>query len=349
MKSKYQETSPNRVLSLREVEKVDRAGLWRAYQRWPDAFARAMTQELALPDARSPPLVALVGMGGSGSACDVVADWISASCAIPAVVVKDYDLPKSVGEGTLVFAVSLSGDTKEVVNAFEEAVGRGCSVVGVSSGGILEELCKTKAVPHNRVEKLIVPRASLPGMVVTTLRILGELGIASVDQELKEASESVSLTAPQVHPSVPSSRNQAKRTALLLYKRRAALYAPARYESVGHHFAASMNENAKVPVHVGLYPEIFHNEIETWRGAAGRAVVLLRGRDEREEIAKRLARTRSLFSKAGIPWSELAPSGGELSTMLGWCLLLDMASVYVSVLRRTPPTQTPLLDKTRPL
>jgi glucose/mannose-6-phosphate isomerase len=265
------------------------------------------------------------------------------------MVVKDYDLPKFVRDGTLVLAVSLSGDTKEVVNAFEEAIGRGCDVVGVSSGGTLEERCKTSAVPHNRVERLMVPRASLPGMVVTSLRILGEMGIADFDHELREASGSLSRRTPQVHPSVQGSKNPAKKIAGLLYNRRATVYTNSGYQSIGHHFAASMNENAKVPVDVGAYPEIFHNEIETWRVAAGRAVVLLRGRDERKEILRRLVRTRSLFSKAKIPWIELGPTGGALSTMLDWCLLLDVASIYVAVLRKTPPVETPLLDETRSL
>lgn len=347
--SKYRESASDRVLTLEEVEKVDRAGLWRAYQRWPDSIERAMARKLVLPDARAPRLIVLVGMGGSGSACDIVADWMAAGSGTPVAVVKDYCLPKFVGKGTLLFAVSLSGDTKEVVTAFEEGVARGCAVVGVSSGGALEERCESKSVPHNRVEKLVVPRASLPGMVVTTLRILGEMGIADVGRDLREAAVAVSRRTRQVHPSVQVARNPAKRIARLLYDRRAVVYAPARYESVGHHFAASMNENAKVVVDVGLYPEIFHNEIETWKRAGGRAALLLRGVDEREEILKRLARTRSLFSKARIPWVELRQSGGALSTLLDWSLVLDMASIYVAVMGKTSPVETPLLDNTRAL
>ena len=337
------------MLSLDEVEKVDRAGLWRAYQAWPDALARARSQKLALPEARSARMVALAGMGGSGSACDIVADWVSASSRTPVAVLKDYELPESVREGTLLLAVSLSGDTKEVLHLFDEALARGCKVVGVSSGGALEDRCRANAVPYNRVEKLVVPRASLPGMVVTALRILGGLGLADVERELREASEAVARRTPEVHPAVQGKKNTAKKIARLLYRRRGVVYAPARYESVGHHFAASMNENAKVMADVGLYPEIFHNEVETWRKASGRAVVLLRGKDEREEILKRLARARALFSKARIPWLELPPSGGMLSTMLDWSLVLDMASIYVAVLNRVPPVETPLLDGTRAL
>ncbi len=41
---------------------------------------------------------------------------------VPVVVHKGYGLPNFVGEHTLVFAVSFSGDTEETI---ESAVGRG--------------------------------------------------------------------------------------------------------------------------------------------------------------------------------------------------------------------------------
>lgn len=337
------------MLSLREVNRIDRAGLWRVYQQWPDAARRAMDQRLAIPKGPSQQLIVLAGMGGSGTACDIVSDWLTQMSDVPTIVVKDYFLPRFVGKGITVIAVSLSGDTKETLSMFEEAVGRGCSVAAVSSGGILQERCMKMGIPHNRVERMMVPRASLPGMIFTTLRILDELGVAKVDDELREATEAMAERSRQVRPSTPLSVNPAKKMASMLKGRRTTIYAPARYASIGHHFAASMNENAKVPVSVGFYPEIFHNEIETWKTAAGRAVVLLKAKGEDREVEKRLARARSLFARARIPFTEVAQRGGSLSAILDWCMLLDMVSIYTAVLLKVSPVETPLLDKTRSL
>jgi glucose/mannose-6-phosphate isomerase len=337
------------VLGPKEVDRIDRAGFWRSYQQWPDAAARAMSRNLELPERSPPRLVVLAGMGGSGTACDIVSDWLTIGSDLPVAVVKDYRFPKSIAKGALVMAVSLSGETKETLSVFDQAVERGCDVVAISSGGALETRCKRAGVPHNRVEKLMVPRASLPGMVFTALRILGELGLAKVDDDIRESLRTMGERVEEVLPSVPYARNPAKKIAGMLQGKRGVIYVPARYRSIGHHFAASMNENAKTPVYVGLYPEIFHNEIETWRSAAGRAVVLLREREEEREVARRLVRAKSLLAKADIPFTEVRQEGGPLSSMLDWCILLDMASIYVAVLRKISPLETPLLDGTRQL
>ena len=53
---------------------------------------------------------------------------------------KSYDLPDFVGPGSLVFALSFSGDTEETVEAAGEAAAAGANVVAVTSGGELARL-----------------------------------------------------------------------------------------------------------------------------------------------------------------------------------------------------------------
>ena len=50
-------------------------------------------------------------------------------------MIKSYDLPAFCGPGTLVFAVSFSGDTAETLEAAERAAAAGASVVVVTSAG----------------------------------------------------------------------------------------------------------------------------------------------------------------------------------------------------------------------
>ena len=53
------------------------------------------------------------GMGGSGSACDILSDWLKPRIRLPVTVTKDYHLPGFAGPQTLCVIVSLSGETKE--------------------------------------------------------------------------------------------------------------------------------------------------------------------------------------------------------------------------------------------
>lgn len=336
-----------RVLSLEEVNKIDEAGLWRAYRRWPDVAVRAMNQKLVLPTLHSPRLIVLGGMGGSGAACDVVSDWLAAHSPLPAMVVKDYHFPKFVDRNSLVMIVSLSGNTKEMLSLLDDATVRGCDVVGVSSGGDLEKVCEQKKIPHNRVEKVMVPRASVAAMVFVCLRILNELGLVDCADELQEAVASMHRTFDQVSPMVSFRKNRAKQLAKALSGKRGVIYTSACHGSVGHHFKASMNENAKVPVDAGSYPEILHNEIETWKTGGNRVVIITEQRDENKEVGKKLARAKWILGRAGIPVFEVKEVGGMLASLLDWCLFLDMVSIYVAVTRKVPPIETPLLDSVR--
>ena len=53
--------------------------------------------------------VVVLGMGGSGIAGDILIAAAAPFMAVPVVVVKSYELPHFVGEGSLVFVVSSNG------------------------------------------------------------------------------------------------------------------------------------------------------------------------------------------------------------------------------------------------
>lgn len=335
------------MLGPKDVDRVDSNGLWKAYREWPAASRRALTGPLELPRIIDPRLIVLAGMGGSGAACDIVHDWLSQNAETPSVVVKGFHLPRFVDGRCLVFAISLSGNTKEILGVLTEATERKCAVVALSSDGELEKMCRRLGVPFNRVERLLVPRASLPGMVLIPLRILQEMGLVRASADMGDAVRSLERTFGDISPEVAFRHNPAKRLAKLLWKSSPVIYSSYDHLSAAFHFRASMNENAKVPVGVCSFPEMFHNEIETWYYRRKRTVVLLRHSLEDEEVNRRLSRAKSLMSKKGIPVFEVKQEGHLLASLLDWCLFLDMVSIYIAVLDRRSPSETHLIDMIR--
>lgn len=335
------------MLGLREVKTVDKQGLWEAYARWPSAVRTSLKQPLSLPERRNFGSVILAGMGGSGSACDILAEWSRPIIRVPMTVVKGYHLPGFAGPGTLVVAVSLSGDTKETLNILSEAVDKGCTTVSVSSGGAMEQTSAELGVPFNRVEKLLVPRASTPGMVLVPGRILVALGLLDFHDEFEMVEGAVRRTLARSLPSVSFNRNPSKKLAKTLLGRSTVVYASPGALSVAVHFKNSMNENAKLPVLVEAYPELFHNEIETWRASKSRAVVLLRGPREGGELKEKAVSLKRMLEEVGVPVAAFQAEDGELATLLSWCLALDLVSIYLAVLEKRDPTPTPILNKMR--
>ena len=69
----------------------------------------------ALPKPDAIDSIAVLGMGGSGIAGDVLAA-VGSALPVPVVVLKQYRTPAFVGPRTLVFAMSFSGDPEETVS-----------------------------------------------------------------------------------------------------------------------------------------------------------------------------------------------------------------------------------------
>lgn len=336
------------MLDIEEIGEVDRNGFWEAYIRWAEASRRALSQPIELPARREIRLIVLAGMGGSGTACSVIADWLRPNSNLPVIVVKDFHLPRCVNQHSLVMVVSLSGETKEMLNLLTEAVERGCSVVAVSSGGSLEKISRRLGVPHSKVERLMAPRASLPGLLYVPLRILSELGLArNFRREADESVGALERTIAEVSPWVKFQSNPAKKIAKSLYGRRPVVYLSGQYESAAHSFKASMNENAKVFVQVEVFPELFHNEIETWRVKNDRVVLLLRHSAEKEELRKRIKKMKALIQARGGKVVEVWCQEGLLASLVRWALFLDMISVYVAVLGGRDPLSTKYVNQMR--
>ena len=124
-----------------ELSAVDSLGMARAAASLPEQVSAAVNEARAaeLPDV-VPEGVAVLGMGGSGIAGDVLAALAAPMMVVPCVVVKGYDLPLCVGRNWLVLAVSYSGETEEVLATAQEALERGAAVVAVTAGGSLAAL-----------------------------------------------------------------------------------------------------------------------------------------------------------------------------------------------------------------
>src|SRR5689334_2688418 len=106
-----------------------------------------------LPDKERIEHIVVLGAGDSGIAGDVLSAVASPFVPVPITVVKGYEIPAFVGEGSLVFALSLSGETEEVIDAATDAAVQGARIVVISSGGKLSELGGSWGSPVVRIPK----------------------------------------------------------------------------------------------------------------------------------------------------------------------------------------------------
>jgi glucose/mannose-6-phosphate isomerase len=330
---------------------VDTLGMFDLTRNLPEqveAAAQAARGLSGLPRREMVENVVVLGMGGSGVAGDLLLATAAPFMAVPVVVVKNYVPPAFVGEGTLVFAVSFSGDTEETLEAATEAAVQGATVVCVTSGGELGKRASGWGAPVIAIPSGIPqPRAGIGAMAIPPLVVLEEIGLfpgatqwigLAVDQLRRRRDE---LDRPD-SAAVELAR-RIGRTVPLVYS------AGALGTTAATRWKTQLNENAKIPAFSATYPELCHNEICGWgqHGDVTRqvfTVVNLRTDAEHPQIIRRFELVDEILREVVAGVEEVVAQGeGDLAQLLDLVYFGDMVSLHLAAQEGIDPGPVPIL------
>ena len=143
--------------------KIDPSKMLDEIDRLPDQLAQAweLGQAFDLPRWKDIDGVVIVGMGGSGIGADLFQAFAAPLSEKPVQIWRNYDLPAFVSKRTLVILSSHSGNTEEILSAFERALEIGAKAVAISTGGELSRLAGQHSVPLLRFVHAGQPRAAI--------------------------------------------------------------------------------------------------------------------------------------------------------------------------------------------
>ncbi|MGH7277540.1 MAG: SIS domain-containing protein, partial [Candidatus Rokuibacteriota bacterium] len=194
----------------------------------------------------------------------------------------------------------------------------------------------------------LMPRMALGYLVFPVLTVLAGAGLeVATPAEVAEAVDRITELAVELAPARPASGNEAKRLALAIGARLPAVYGGPTTGAVAYRWKTDLNENAKAFALAAALPEMNHNEIEAWQGAAARGMqaVLLRERDEPPAIARRFAVLTDLIGATAGGVVEHWTSGkGRLARLLATAYVGQWTSYYLALLREVDPWPVPRLD-----
>jgi bifunctional phosphoglucose/phosphomannose isomerase len=298
-----------------------------------------------------PRAIVVTGMGGSGIAGEVLAAVTGPGCPVQVTTVHDYRLPGWVGAADLVIAVSCSGATEETLSAAEEAVRRGCRLLGVGSqGSPLAQLAEQASAPFIGVKPSGMPRSMLWGLSVPLVVAASRLGVLDMPGEAYEsAAAELERVAHLCRPDSEAFVNPAKTLALDLSGTLPMIWGTSPLTGVAAaRFACQLHENGKYPAIAGVLPEANHNQVVTFDGpfAAGPAgeppvplrLILLRDTQEHPQVARRREESARIAADRGIEVTELAASGDlPLERLASLVTLIDYASVYLAIANGIDP------------
>jgi glucose/mannose-6-phosphate isomerase len=298
-----------------------------------------------------PEVVVVAGMGGSGIAGDVLTALAFGASAVPVLAVKGDRLPAFVGPGTLLVAVSYSGNTAETVSAVEQGLAAGARLVAVTSGGTLAELASSRGAPLVTVEGSRMPRAALWSLVVPVCSAAEAAGVLPpLTDQVLAAADALDEEAAAFGPAVTMAANPAKQAALRLLDRLPVVWGSGQVGAVAAtRFRTQCNENAKVSVVSGALPEANHNDVMGLEGGIGpgRELVLLR--DEAGEHDRDGRRIQAVLKAIGArdPLVRAAGKGSDLARLARLTAFADFTSTYLGIARGVDPTPIRTLDQVK--
>jgi len=232
----------------------------------------------------------VVGMGGSNLASGLL-KLLAPDLDIWAH--RDYGLPEigsKVLEDSLIILNSYSGNTEEVIDAFNVASERGLAVVAISVGGELLRLAKARGVPYIQLPDLgLQPRAAL-GLSARALALLMGVNIFS-----------------GISFDPGSLEGDGKKLAKRLAGKTPVVYASRRNFPLAYAWKATINETAKIPAFCNSFPEVNHNEmsgfdaVDATRGLSDKFhFIFLKDGTDDARIIKRMELTQSIFRDRGF-------------------------------------------------
>lgn len=332
---------------------LDTQSMRDAHASLPDQIERAAAaaRDLdGLPAHEWVEQVVVLGMGGSGIAGDVVHAVAAPLSPVPITVVKNYELPAFVGEGTLVFAMSFSGDTEEVLESATEAAVQGAKVVAVTSGGELERLASGWGSPISRIETdLSQPRAALGALVTPPLVALERVGL------FPGATQWIALALDQLRrrrDELLGDSSPAKEIARRIGRTIPVVHGGgALGATAAQRWKTQINENAKAPAFWSAQPELCHNEVVGWgqNGDVTRqmlTLVQLRHAGEHPQVERRHQLVGESMHEFVSDVIEVRAEGeGDLAQVLDLMFIGDFVSLEMAFAEGIDPGPIVAIDE----
>lgn len=324
------------------IKKIDKSNMLTLLENFDLQCLEANSIETDNIPIKEYDCIVYAGMGGSAIAGDILKNSFEQDLSIPFFVHRNYGLPGCVTKNSLVIAVSYSGNTEETIDACQQALSRGCTVLTLSSGGELENISKTKGIIHVKIPSGYPPRCGLGYLFFPVARILSSAGyIKSFD--VKKIVDMISYLK-KLYGVDSVENNTAKNIAKLIHNKMAVIYSGEFLFPAATRWKTQIAENSKHMISINVVPEMNHNEIMAWNFPAhfikNCIVFFLYDRQDNERVTLRMNLVTKILQSKSIPVEKLNSQGEDaLERIFSLIILGDWTSFYLAILNGVDPTE----------
>ena len=338
-----------------QISNIDKSNMLDSVEDFPDQIKKSydLVESSNLGSIYKVDNIIFTGMGGSAISGDILQAFFRDKIDIPIYVNRQYDLPKWANKNTLVITQSYSGNTEETLSAFKHAHQKRCKILGISSGGKLEEFCKKRDIYHIKIPSGYQPRAATGYMLFSALIALKKSGILRIDIE-KEIQESINITENfrnKNKKDIPIEKNYSKQIANKIYQKIPQIYGWKEFTPIAKRWCTQFNENSKIICRFDEVSESNHNDIVGWSlnpDVTKKFVCILFRDNDLESIylSTRFEFMKKLFKTNAADTIEIEIKGKKrLSKMMYTMYLGDFVSCYLAILRKIDPTPVNIISE----
>lgn len=307
---------------------------------------------LDLPEYDGIERIVVAGMGGSAIGADLLKAYVAPTLPVPFEVWRNYGLPAyAQGPSTLTVLSSHSGNTEEVLSAFDAALAGGSSILVISRGGELGAKAEKHRCPIWRFEHEGQPRAAVGYSYGLLLAALDRLSlIDSPADEMADALAEMRRQRESLRAAVPLAANPAKRQAGQLMERWPVFVGAGLLEPVARRWRTQVAELAKSFAQFEALPEADHNML------AGilkpeclfscTMTIFLQASLEHPRNVQRTEITRQILMLEGIN-TDYYNAVGDTRLAQQWTTLQfgDYMSYYLAMSYGVDPTPIPAIQE----
>lgn len=333
---------------LETISKIDKTGMLDAIEKLPEQIKE--TEEIVntaqINNIFKIDHIIINGMGASAISGDILQALFRDKIDIPIFVSRSYDLPKWANKNTLLFSQSYSGNTEETLSTFKHACQKKCKIIGISSGGKLQEFCKKREIPHIKIPSGYQPRAATAYTLFSSIGTLKKVGLLHnfIESEIEETIEITQEFRNKNKITIPTKDNISKQIAKKIFNTIPQIYGWGIYTPIARRWCQQLNENSKIICRYDEVSECNHNDIIGWsmNPEMSKKFTCILFRDETDEsiyMSKRLNFMQEFYEGVASNVIEIHTKGKKrLAKMMYTMYLGDYISCYLAILRKTDPT-----------
>ena len=340
---------------LKLISEIDKSDMLVKVASFPEQIieSKEIVEKTQLDSFFKIDNIIISGMGGSAISGDILQSLLRDRLEIPIYVNRQYDLPKWANKDTLLISQSYSGNTEETLSAFKHGCQKRCKIIGISSGGKLQEFCEKRNISHIKIPLDFPPRAATGYMFFSCLYALKKIRAIKLDLE-SEIDETIQITQEFCNKNkkeIPEKDNISKQIARKILNSIPQVYGFDFYAPVAKRWSTQFNENSKIISRFDEVSECNHNDIVGWsmnpEHSKMFSCILLRD-DETESIyiSKRLDFMKKLYEGIAKNVFEIQIKGKKrLAKMMYAMYLGDFISCYIAILRKIDPTPVVIINE----